>query len=105
MYAILKEAWQKINRVLDGTAMYRTVTLALSFLVIYALLLGFWHVIPYRFSEQLISLVTALIVALVTNYLASLIWKVAVNMESAVITALIIHFLILSINYLILLFK
>ena len=90
--------FQKINQVLDKTAMYRTVTLALSFLTVYALGLGFWHVIPYRFSEQLISLVVALTVALITNYLASRLWKVAVNMESAIITALIVHFLIIPIQ-------
>lgn len=94
----MKVIFQKINQVLDGTAMYRTVTLALSFLAVYALGLGFWHVIPYRFSEQVISLAVALTVALITNYLASRLWKVAVNMESAVIMALIIHFLIIPIQ-------
>ena len=98
MYASIKVFFQKINKLLDGTAMYRTVTLGLGFLALYALALGFWHIIPYRFSEQLISLVVALAVALITNYLASRIKKVAVNMESAVITALIVHFLIIPIQ-------
>ncbi len=94
----MKEIFQTVLKILDGTTMYRTVTVGLTFLALSALGLGFWHVIPYRFSEQLISLVVVLVVALVTNYMASQLWKVVVSMESAVITALIVHFLVIPVQ-------
>ncbi len=98
MLAVLQKGWQIIERKLDRTAMYRTVTLALSFLALVSIGLGFTGRLPYSGPEQLISLVVALATALGVNYVCSRIWKVAVNQESAVITALILYFLIIPVE-------
>lgn len=87
--------WRTVQTYLDQTAMYRTVTLALSGLVVAAILLGFAGAIPYTGVEQTVSLLLALITALGVNAVCSRLWRVAVNMESAVITALILHFLVI----------
>jgi ferredoxin-NADP reductase/Na+-translocating ferredoxin:NAD+ oxidoreductase RnfD subunit len=86
---------QVIAAYLDRTGMYRVVTHALVTLTIVALGLGFVGVIPYAGSEQLLSLVLVLVVALGGNWLGQRLLRVHVNYESAVITALIVHFLVL----------
>ena len=91
----LRTLWQKIERWIDQTAMYRTVTIALAFLALIAIVFGFGGLVPYTGVEQAISLTVALISAVFVNWVCSKIWRVAVNMESAVITALILHFLLL----------
>jgi ferredoxin-NADP reductase/Na+-translocating ferredoxin:NAD+ oxidoreductase RnfD subunit len=75
--------------------MYRTVTLALTFLAIIATIFGFLGIVPYSGFEQTISIAIALSTALLVNWLCSLLWRTSVNMESAVITALILHFLVI----------
>lgn len=80
---------------LDATGMYRTVTLGLLFISLCALVAGTLEAIPYTALEQLISLFVAVVVALSTNWLCARLWKVAVNMESALITGLILYLLIL----------
>jgi ferredoxin-NADP reductase/Na+-translocating ferredoxin:NAD+ oxidoreductase RnfD subunit len=75
--------------------MYRTVTLALVFLAFCSVTLGFWRLVPYTGFEQLISLSVALLVAFGVNVGCSKIRKISANHESALITALIIFFLIL----------
>ncbi len=92
---VLQSIWKSVERQLDQTAMYRTVTLALSFIAAVALAFGFIGLVPYSGIEQLLSLTVALVSALSTNWLGSHIWRTPVNMESAVITALILHFLII----------
>ena len=75
--------------------MYRIVSLALQFIAFFSILFGFLGIIPYTGLEQVVSLVAAVSVALCTNWLASKVWRVSVNTESAIITALIIFFLII----------
>jgi glycine betaine catabolism B len=87
--------WGYIERYLDQTAMYRIVTLALSFLAVVAFLSGLMRLIPYTALEQALSLCVSMCVALLVNGVCSKIWQAHVNMESAVITALIVHFLII----------
>ena len=87
--------FQPVAKWLDGTAMYRVVTLALISLSVYSIILGFLGKLSYTGTEQLISLVVALAVALLVNYIYSRLFKAHVNMESAVITALIVFFLII----------
>lgn len=95
MPTILNKIFQPIRKRLDDTAMYRTVTLALLSLVFCSLVLGFVGIFPYSGLEQLISLFTALAVALSANVLLSKLLKVHVNNESAIITALILFFLVI----------
>ena len=80
---------------LDGVAMYRVVTLALCFLVVVSLMLGVVGLLPYGFSEQVGSLVVVLGVAVVSNVVFARSFRVSANHESAVITALIIFFLVI----------
>lgn len=92
---VLTRIWSPLERRLDQTAMYRTVTYALSFLAVTAVVLGFLGTVPYSPLEQMISLAVALSSGLLINWLCGTLWRVSVNMESAVITALILHFLII----------
>ena len=84
-----------IQRKLDSMGMYRVVTRSLSILVIVSLSLGISGAFPYTIPEMMLSLIVTLVVAILTNVLFSKIFRVPVNNESAVITALIIFFLII----------
>ncbi len=95
MYAIPVKIFQKIEQKLDQLTMYRTVSVALQVLAAFAILFGFLGLIPYSGIEQLVSLTVSLVVAFSTNWLCSKVWRVAVNNESAFITALILFFLII----------
>lgn len=75
--------------------MYRVVSTFLVALTVIALALGALGVLAYPFWEQLIALLIIVATVLATNWLCSLIWKAHVNYESAIITALIIHFLLI----------
>lgn len=87
--------WRLGQHKLDGISMYRTVTLALLFLVGCSLFLGSVGALPYRASEQLIALIVAVATALLLNLIFSKLWHVDANHESALITGLILFFLIL----------
>ena len=95
MLQFLTNGWFFVQKKLDSTPMYRTVSIGLAVLVLYAMTLGFWGALPYSGFEQLFSLSTALATAFFVNTLFSTLWRVPVNTESAVITALIIFFLII----------
>ena len=82
-----------IRKRLDGIGMYRTVTLALYFLVAVSLALGVIGKVPYSFTDQAISLTVVLTVAMISNVMFARLWRVSANHGSAVITALIIFFL------------
>ena len=84
-----------VQKWLDGTAMYRTVTLALCFLSAVSLLFGLFGFVSYPFSEQAVSLLVALGVAVAANVLFARLRRISANHESAVITALIIFFLVI----------
>jgi ferredoxin-NADP reductase/Na+-translocating ferredoxin:NAD+ oxidoreductase RnfD subunit len=84
-----------LSNKIDSTGMYRTVTVSLIFLVVTSHVFGLFKIIPYTFFEQLISVATALSVAIFLSYLIGRTFKIPVNIESAVITALIIFFLVL----------
>ncbi len=84
-----------IQKKLDATGMYRTVTLALLFLVICSLLAGLFNLSPYTVPEQIISLFIICGVALCSNILLAFLFRVSANHESAIITGLIVFFLVL----------
>lgn len=87
--------WKPIDRRLDRLGMYRVVTIALSALAVCALGFGAIGLVPYSVPEQAISLILALATALGANYAFARGFGVHANHESAVITALILHFLVL----------
>ncbi len=89
-----KNIVDSLKKKLDQTAMYRTVTLALSFLVVITLIFGALGKIPVSFGSQIISLFVVLSVGLCTNILAARLFHVRANHESAIITSLIVFFLV-----------
>ncbi len=95
MYLLLDKILQPVSRKIDATAMYRIVTIALLFLVLCSVSLGFLGIIPYTGFEQLASLFVAVSVALILNFGFSRLLTIQVNNESALITALILFFLVL----------
>ncbi len=82
-----------VQRRLDGIGIYRLVTLTLCFLVATGLVLGLIGALPYSISAQVFSLLVVLGVATLSNMVLARLFRVSVNHESAVITALIIFFL------------
>ena len=95
MSGFLGKLFQPISKKIDATTMYRTVTTALLFLSFVSVSFGFLGFVPYTGFEQIISLLVAVGVALAFNILFSKLLKIHVNNESALITALIIFFLVL----------
>jgi ferredoxin-NADP reductase len=91
-----------IEGALDRTGMYRVVTSALGVLALWALCAGALQYLPaleqfslpYTPLEQGISLILALGAALATQFLIARAGRMPVHYESAIITALIIHFLV-----------
>lgn len=90
----IKAIFTTISRLIDGTAMYRVVTLALSSLAVASIGFSMLGLVPYSVDRQLLSLAIAIGVALTADYVFGKLFRVAVNFESALITALIIHFLL-----------
>lgn len=95
MPSFLSIPYQFAHHWLDKTGMYRVVTLALSALVVVTVGYGWLGLIPYTPLEQLVALGAALLSAVVLNIVCAKLWRVAANHESAVITALIVHFLVI----------
>lgn len=75
--------------------MYRVVTWSLSFLIVWALLLSLLGQIRPTISELVLSLLVALAVAVGANLVCARVWRVRANHESAVITALLLFFIVL----------
>jgi len=95
MQHIILLPWRIIQGFIDKTGMYRIVTIALLILTALSVLLGFLGLLPYSGVEQLISLSAVVLVSFVTNILFARFWRVSANHESALITALILFFLII----------
>ncbi|MBY0310141.1 RnfABCDGE type electron transport complex subunit D [Patescibacteria group bacterium] len=94
MVTIFHSLWAPVSRFLDRTGMYRVVTIGLTLLALIALVAGIGGLLPYTAFEQLLSLGSALVTALAVNALAARLLHISVNHESAVITGLIVHFLV-----------
>lgn len=91
----MQKFFQFIDKKIDATGMYRTVSTMLGFLALCSLVFGALGILPYTFLEQLVSVSVALVVAVGFSYLLGKVFRTSVNLESAVITALIIFFLVL----------
>ena len=87
--------WKITKRYIDKTAMYRVVTIALMALAVTSITLGFLGIMPYTGGEQLSSLVVAVLTALLLNVILARLWKISANHESALITALILFFIVI----------
>lgn len=95
MITILSKPFHFVQSYVDGVSMYRMVSGTLGVLAGISIFFGFAGLIPYSGLSQIFSLALAVLVALIVNSLFSLLFKVSVNQESAVITALILFFLAL----------
>lgn len=82
------------QRFVDSIGMYRMASGSLAVLAAMSILLGFLGVLPYSGQRQLLALTLALAVALFLNVLTARASKIPANHESAIITALILFFLV-----------
>jgi len=87
-----------IQKFLNITGMYRTVTISLSALALISIVAGFFGLLYYSGIEQIISLAVVLSVALLANVILAKVWKISANHESALITALILFFLVIPVK-------
>lgn len=86
---------KRLQRILDSVTSYRLVLYALIFLVVCALGLRVFGIFDYSSPGILVgSLALLLVTAFSSNWLLGKLYKVAVNHESAIITALILFFVL-----------
>lgn len=78
----------------DRIGMYQIVSGVLGILAIISILAGFTGLLPYSGIDQLRALVPALMWALALNYVTARSSKISPNQESAIITTLILFFLV-----------
>jgi len=82
------------NRITDKVGMYRLVTLSLLFILGCSLLASATGQLFYSVPAQLVSVTLAVGIAVVLNIICAKLWRVHANHESAVITGLILFFLV-----------
>jgi ferredoxin-NADP reductase/Na+-translocating ferredoxin:NAD+ oxidoreductase RnfD subunit len=82
------------NRLTDKVGMYRLVTVSLLFIFICSLAASATGYLFYSVAAQLVSVSFAVGIALGLNVLCAKLWRVHANHESAIITGLIIFFLV-----------
>lgn len=95
MLSIISKPFHRIQKFVDSIGMYRMVSGSLGLLAFIAIVGGFTGYLAYSGLSQIFALTLALLVALVINYLVAIIFKFPTNHESAVITALILFFLVI----------
>lgn len=83
------------QKCVDHIGMYRIVTLALLGLVLSSLIAGSTSLLAYSPTTQITSLFIAVLIGLGLNLALSRIWNIPANHESALITALIMFFLVI----------
>ena len=83
----------RIDKFLNSITMYRLVVYTLIILAVYAIGLAFFGVIHHGGMAYIYSLVTLIVVCYVSNYLFAKLFGAPVNVESWLITALILFFL------------
>lgn len=83
-----------IDRFLNSITMYRLIGYGLGCMAVVAIVLGFTGVLSYPGFSLLGSAVILLVTCNLANFLLSKFFKVAANVESASITALILFFLL-----------
>lgn len=82
------------QKFVDDIGMYRSVTLALSSLALLSIIFGFTGILAYSGQSQLLALALAVSTALFLNFITAATSNIPANHESAVITALILFFLV-----------
>lgn len=89
---------QAIDTLLNSVTMYRAVLYGLIFLAIISHIFGATGVLDYSFFQQLISLFVLGITCYVSNWVFSKLFKAPTNVESSILTALILFFLLIPIS-------
>ncbi len=83
-----------IDTFLDKITMYRVVLYEVIALILFAIILAFFHFIPYQPLSILFSTLFITVVCLITNVLCAKIYKAPTNVESVYITAIILALII-----------
>ena len=88
---------KKLHRFLDSITSYRVVLYSLAFLTVTALSLSALNILSYSsFGTLSLTLLLLLGVSFLSNILFGRLYKVAINHESSIITALILFFVLAS---------
>ncbi len=95
MLNLLSKIMSTPQRLVDGRGMYRVVSASLLLLVVISLGAGFIEAIAYSAQVQLVALVPALAIGLVLNIILAKVLQIHANHESALITILILFFLVI----------
>lgn len=86
---------KKLRKILDSITMYRVVLYALVFLAVFSLIFSAFDLLSYSsFGVLTLSLTILLVVCFLANLFFGKLYKVAVNHESSLITALILFFVL-----------
>jgi glycine betaine catabolism B len=93
MPSLVSKPFVLLQQFVDSIGMYRVVSGALGVLAGLSILAGFTGLLAYSGLGQIFALALALLTALVCNYVFGFLFRIPVNHESAVITALILFFL------------
>lgn len=88
----------KIDSLLNSITMYRLVLYVLAFQSAVAIIFGFLKILPFSGTQFLLTLIVLLIVCYISNFIFSRIVKAVVNVESWIITALILFLVLAPMN-------
>lgn len=94
MNVFISSLIQRPQKFVDGIGMYRLVSGSLSLLALLSILSGFSGLLAYSGFSQLQAVVSAVVLALALNVAFAKLLQIHANHESAVITALILFFLV-----------
>lgn len=92
---LFNNVFQAPQKIIDKIGMYRVVTLSLLILFAISMVASITGFLYYSAFALISSLVIALGVALIINIVCARLWRVHANHESAVITALILFFMMI----------
>jgi len=81
------------NRLTDQVGMYRLVTLSLIAISVCSIIASATGFLAYTVTALMTSALLAVVLAVGLNIACAKLWRVSANHESAVITALILHFM------------
>ncbi len=84
-----------IDKGLNALTMYRVILYGLLVIAVFAIIFGFFGIIPFSGTFLTLSLATLLFVCALSNFVFAKIFKVNPNVESSYITALILFLIII----------
>lgn len=83
----------RIDKFLNSITMYRLVLYVLEALVAYSIVLAYSGVLHHGGSAYVFSLVVLIVVSYLSNFIFARLFRAPINVESWIITALILYFL------------